>query len=476
MQALNRDWERLSTKSSTNHREVVQGVDQVISHLELLKDLLHRDGFQVMPNGLDPILTQSKTISKSALQAHKEYHSIYSKWQKAIDKKFNQTILPLLGAQSVSTSTSTTAEASSSKSKLQPFSSDTARLALKRVITSHLLRQGRFDTARIFAEESELSVSAPELQACQELHQITSLIQIGYLDEALSWAMKNREWLKARESTLEFDLRRSAFVRILTQADFDKNALDGEENEVTGNMQVEEEVTRTEKVEEEEEEEDKMMMESVTFENLGKERESLDPKVLDGSLLPSGTQGNSGLIQPNAQAAHKALEYARYHFPRFFPKKWDESVKLTASVLFTPLSKLRKSPYAEFFKPAPDGKSGDQPWLHAYHLVPLFTKEFNARMEWSKELPLKVATDLGSGGALAKIAKVRSVMKEKRTEWSQSDELPVEIPLPQDYRFHSVFACPVSKEQSTESNPPMMMPCGHVIAKESMQKLAKGGG
>ncbi|KAI8460457.1 hypothetical protein BY996DRAFT_6409358 [Phakopsora pachyrhizi] len=59
MQALNRDWERLLAKTSTNHREVVQGVDQVISHLELLKDLLHCDGFQVMPNGFDPILMQA---------------------------------------------------------------------------------------------------------------------------------------------------------------------------------------------------------------------------------------------------------------------------------------------------------------------------------------------------------------------------------------------------------------------------------
>ncbi|KAI8459428.1 hypothetical protein BY996DRAFT_6410177 [Phakopsora pachyrhizi] len=59
MQALNRDWERLLTKSSMNHREVVQGVDQVICHLKLLKDLLHCDGFQVMPNGLNPILMQA---------------------------------------------------------------------------------------------------------------------------------------------------------------------------------------------------------------------------------------------------------------------------------------------------------------------------------------------------------------------------------------------------------------------------------
>ena len=39
-----------------------------------------------------------------------------------------------------------------------------------------------------------------------------------------------------------------------------------------------------------------------------------------------------------------------------------------------------------------------------------------------------------------------------------------------------MFACPVSKEQSTEQNPPMMMNCGHVITKDSLQKLRKPGG
>ncbi|KAJ2471392.1 hypothetical protein IWW56_006345 [Coemansia sp. RSA 2131] len=41
-------------------------------------------------------------------------------------------------------------------------------------------------------------------------------------------------------------------------------------------------------------------------------------------------------------------------------------------------------------------------------------------------------------------------------------------------RFHSVFACPVSKEQATAENPPMMMPCGHVVCKASLDKLARG--
>lgn len=68
---------------------------------------------------------------------------------------------------------------------------------------------------------------------------------------------------------------------------------------------------------------------------------------------------------------------------------------------------------------------------------------------------------------------MQSIMKEKRTEWTTQNELPVEIPLPSSYHFHSIFVCPVSKEQTTDSNPPKMMPCGHVIADESLKKLVK---
>ncbi len=39
--------------------------------------------------------------------------------------------------------------------------------------------------------------------------------------------------------------------------------------------------------------------------------------------------------------------------------------------------------------------------------------------------------------------------------------------------FHSIFACPVSKDQSTAENPPMLLPCGHVLCKVSVAKIAK---
>lgn len=34
-----------------------------------------------------------------------------------------------------------------------------------------------------------------------------------------------------------------------------------------------------------------------------------------------------------------------------------------------------------------------------------------------------------------------------------------------------MFACPILRQQSTESNPPMRLICGHIISKDALQKL-----
>ena len=58
-------------------------------------------------------------------------------------------------------------------------------------------------------------------------------------------------------------------------------------------------------------------------------------------------------------------------------------------------------------------------------LEPLFAKEYCASLGMSRQVPLRVVGDLGGGGALARIEKGRKVMRERKSEWSQSDELPV---------------------------------------------------
>ena len=39
------------------------------------------------------------------------------------------------------------------------------------------------------------------------------------------------------------------------------------------------------------------------------------------------------------------------------------------------------------------------------------------------------------------------------------------------FRFRSAFVCPVSREAATRSNPPVLLPCGHVLGKLTVQKL-----
>ncbi|KAI0046125.1 hypothetical protein FA95DRAFT_1680031 [Auriscalpium vulgare] len=161
----------------------------------------------------------------------------------------------------------------------------------------------------------------------------------------------------------------------------------------------------------------------------------------------------------------RAISYANKHLSLFFTTHAPELRRLMAALMFVPRERMQKSPYEDLTLPA----------VHQ-ELEPMFATEFSASLGMSKQAPLRVVADIGGGGALARIEKGRKIMRERRSEWSQTDELPIEVPLPPENRYHSIFACPVSKDQSTEQNPPMMMACGHVVSKDSLQKLSKAKG
>mmetsp|Transcript_5933 Transcript_5933/g.7060 ORF Transcript_5933/g.7060 Transcript_5933/m.7060 type:complete len:292 (+) Transcript_5933:121-996(+) len=60
--------------------------------------------------------------------------------------------------------------------------------------------------------------------------------------------------------------------------------------------------------------------------------------------------------------------------------------------------------------------------------------------------------------------------------WKELEELPVEVNLSRDMRYHSTFTCPISREQTSAENPPVLLQCGHVIAKASTAKIVKSNG
>ncbi|KAJ1987877.1 hypothetical protein GGI25_004166 [Coemansia spiralis] len=156
----------------------------------------------------------------------------------------------------------------------------------------------------------------------------------------------------------------------------------------------------------------------------------------------------------------EALAHAREWFPRFSAQSMAEIEHLMGIFIYS--RRLPSSPYSPLFT--------EQRWEDIAHM---FASAFCTLLGLSSMSPLTTAVGAGAR-ALPIVCKVSSLLREKRLEWSQQNELPVEVPVPDEMRFHSVFACPVSKEQATEDNPPMMMPCGHVVCQVSLEKLAKG--
>ena len=157
----------------------------------------------------------------------------------------------------------------------------------------------------------------------------------------------------------------------------------------------------------------------------------------------------------------RALTYARTTFSSFSTRYARETSNLLGSLAFSP--DLETSPYKQVFYNQYSFEEASAS----------FTREFCGMLGLSSQSPLYTAVTAG-GIALPVLEKVERVMAQARGQWTSVNELPVETPLPPGFLFHSIFVCPVSKEQATDANPPMMLPCGHVIAKESLDMNSKG--
>lgn len=155
-----------------------------------------------------------------------------------------------------------------------------------------------------------------------------------------------------------------------------------------------------------------------------------------------------------------ALEYARSSFRQFADSHMPEIQRLMGGLLWA--GRLHMSPYSDILAAT-----------HWDAIALEFTRECCAMLGQSYESPLLVTISAGSQ-ALPTLLKLATVMATKKHEWQSMRQLPVEIELDKGFQFHSIFACPVSRDQSTAENPPMLLPCGHVLCKQSIQKLAKG--
>lgn len=163
------------------------------------------------------------------------------------------------------------------------------------------------------------------------------------------------------------------------------------------------------------------------------------------------------VVQNGTQA--DALKYSRTCLAPFAKLYKDEFHKLMGCLMY--VGRLQNSPYAELLSP-----------VHWEMTTEELARQFCYLMGQSYENPLNVVFAAGIEG-LPTLLKLVNVMAAKKQEWQEMKQLPVPVELGKEFQFHSIFVCPVSRDQGSEENPPMLLPCLHVLCKQSIMKLSK---
>ncbi|EFC43047.1 predicted protein [Naegleria gruberi] len=155
----------------------------------------------------------------------------------------------------------------------------------------------------------------------------------------------------------------------------------------------------------------------------------------------------------------KAIQYARDNLQSFSDQNIEEIKYLMGSILYSGRDKLLKS---ERYRPLLD----ESLWTE---VLRLFKKIGCRRINQAMESPLYVSITAGYQAVptLIKLASVTQGM-DLRTS---SEQLAIEIDLDDEFQYHSIFSCPVTKEQTTPENPPLLLPCNHVLAESSVKKI-----
>lgn len=154
-----------------------------------------------------------------------------------------------------------------------------------------------------------------------------------------------------------------------------------------------------------------------------------------------------------AKASPEALEYARLYFMPYMSVNRPEMQKLLGALAFLP--SIEEPNYIGLVGSAVQAQAEDM-------LSQLFCRA-NCLPADAHLLTLVRA----SPHALPNLSKAKTLS-------SSMGKASVAVELPKDFVFHSTFCCPVSKELSSPTNPPQLLPCGHVLSKDIVHDLSRG--
>ncbi|KAF8410662.1 hypothetical protein HHK36_003194 [Tetracentron sinense] len=156
---------------------------------------------------------------------------------------------------------------------------------------------------------------------------------------------------------------------------------------------------------------------------------------------------------------NNALKYARLYLAPLASLHMADIQKLMVCLLWA--RRVDCSPYPEFLSPIQWEKLAEE-----------LARQFFSLMGQSCESPLSVVVAAGIQG-LPTLLNLVNGMAAKQQEWQEMEQLPVPVDLGWEFQFHSIFICPISFEQVSKSNPPMLMPCCHMLSWQSINSMPK---
>ncbi|XP_069507650.1 E3 ubiquitin-protein transferase RMND5B [Ambystoma mexicanum] len=169
------------------------------------------------------------------------------------------------------------------------------------------------------------------------------------------------------------------------------------------------------------------------------------------------------LLGGGAQKQVEALSYARHFQP--FARLHQRDIQVMMGSLVYLRNGIENSPYSHLLDSERWAEISEQ-----------FTRDACSLLGLSVESPLSVSFAAGSV-ALPVLMNIKAVIEQRQCSgvWSHKDELPIEVDLGKKCGYHSVFACPILRQQTSDANPPTKLMCGHVISRDALNKLISGG-
>ncbi|KAM9795289.1 E3 ubiquitin-protein transferase RMND5B isoform 1-T1 [Neosynchiropus ocellatus] len=285
---------------------------------------------------------------------------------------------------------------------------------LSETIVEHLYRQGMLSVAEDLCQESGVVIDMSMKQPFLELNRILEALRMQDLRPALEWAVTNRQRLLDLNSTLEFKLHRLYFISLLSGG--------------IGNQMQALQYARH-------------FQPFASQHQRGKKRDDVTVRSNPLSMNDASVVELKPVVVVSAdiQILMGSLVYLRHG--------------------------IENSPYRSLLE--------TNQWAE---ICNIFTRDACALLGLSVESPLSVSFASGCM-ALPVLMNIKQVIEQRQCSgvWTHKDELPIEIDLGKKCWYHSVFACPILRQQTSESNPPMKLICGHVISRDALNKLTNAG-